>query len=316
MSATRRTSLAMLGATILAGGGRAQERSRISLGTATPGGGFPIYGEAFAAAVNKADPTLEIIPRNTRGSAENLPLLERGELDLGLVQGEAAHEALAGIGRAPADLRIISAMYSSAGFFGVKADSPARTIQDLVGKPIAFGAAGSGLVILARYVLDGLGLDMNRDFQAILLERAGDGPAMVADGRAAALWGGGIGWPGFVAVGGLPGRFIAPDAEGIKRIRAKHTFLRELTIPQGSYPGLNQALQSVGSWSFVLCRRDLPENVGYRVAKALRSAETDLARRLPQAAETSLENTVVAAPQPALLQAGVVRLAREAALMK
>jgi hypothetical protein len=43
-------------------------------------------------------------------------------------------------------------------------------------------------VILARYVLDGIGLDQNRDFQAIYLERAGEGPAMVLHGRAAALW--------------------------------------------------------------------------------------------------------------------------------
>ncbi len=311
MSATRRTSLALFGAALITGGVRAQERTRISLGTATPGGGFPIYGEAFAAVINSADPTLEIVPHNTRGSAENLPLLERGELDLGLVQGEAAHEALAGVGRAPADLRIISAMYSSAGFFGVRADSPARTIQDLVGKPIAFGAAGSGLVILARYVLDGLGLDMNRDFQAILLERAGDGPAMVADGRAAALWGGGLGWPGFTAVGRLPGRFIAPDPNDIPRIRAKHTFLRELTVPAGAYPGLDQPLRSVGSWSFVLCRRDLPEDTGYRIAKALRISEAGLANRLPQASETTLVNTVKATPRAQLLHAGIVRLARE-----
>ncbi len=316
MTTTRRKSLVLMGAAVFAGGVRAQERTRISLGTATPGGGFPVYGEAFAAAINGSDPTLEIIPRNTRGSAENLPLLERGELDLGLVQGESAHEAIAGIGRLPADLRIISAMYSSAGFFGVRADSPARTIKDLVGKPIAFGAAGSGLVFLARYVLDGLGFDMNRDFQAILLERAGDGPAMIADGRAAALWGGGLGWPGFVAVGRLPGRFIAPDAEGIKGIRAKHTFLRELTIPQDSYPGLDQPLQSVGSWSFVMCRRNLPEEIGYRVAKALRRSEANLARQLPQAAETTLENTIAAAPRAELLHAGVVRLAHEAGLAK
>ena len=32
------------------------------------------------------------------------------------------------------------------------------------GRPIAFGAKGSGLVILARYVLDGIGLDQTKDF--------------------------------------------------------------------------------------------------------------------------------------------------------
>jgi len=69
-------------------------------------------------------------------------------------------------------------------------------------------------VIPARYVLDGLGLDQQRDFQAIFLEQAGDRPEDVLDGRAAALWDGGIGCPGFDtgAKSDAGARFIAPDA--------------------------------------------------------------------------------------------------------
>jgi len=32
--------------------------TKIVLGTATPGGGFPLYGNTFAEAMNAADPTL------------------------------------------------------------------------------------------------------------------------------------------------------------------------------------------------------------------------------------------------------------------
>ncbi len=190
--------------------------TRVLLGTATPGGGFPLYGGVIAEAIHQADPSLEVITRNTKGSTENLPLLEAGELDLGLVQGEVAHEAIAGLGRAPADIKILAAMYSTAGMFVVRADSAARSIADLRGKPIAFGAKGSGLVILSRYVLDGLGLVQDSDFEAVYLQRAGDGPAMVLDGRVAALWGGGVGWPGFSAVAGSPAgaRFITPRCRG------------------------------------------------------------------------------------------------------
>src|SRR5690348_389089 len=135
------------------------EPTKILLGTATPGGGFPLYGGVVAEVVNATDPALRIEPRNTKGSTENVPLLEAGALDIALVQGEVAYEALAGIGRKAADLKIIAAMYSTPGLFAVRRDSPARTISDLKGKPVAFGARGSGLVILARYVLDGIGLD-------------------------------------------------------------------------------------------------------------------------------------------------------------
>ncbi len=215
----------------------------ISLGTATPGGGFPLYGNAFAQAMNAADPQAIIAPRNTKGSNENIPLLEKGELDLALVAGEPAYEAFAGIGRAPVRLKILTAIYSNPGMFVVRADSPYKTIRDLVGQPVAFGAKGSGLPILARYVLDGLGLRQDEDFKAVYLDRAGDGPAMVEDGRVAALWGAGIGWPGFAAVAssGSGARFIAPSAEEITRIRAKHAFLKPLTVPAGSYPNAVRA---------------------------------------------------------------------------
>jgi len=286
------------------------------LGTATPGGGFPLYGGVAAQAIMEADPTLEIETRNTKGSTENVPLLEAGELDLGLVQGEVAHEAIAGIGRAPAKLFILAAMYSTAGMFVVRADSPARSIADLKGKPVAFGAKGSGLVILSRYVLDGLGLAQDSDFQAVYLERAGDGPAMVLDGRVAALWGGGVGWPGFTAVANGPAgaRFITPDAGEAQRILRKHAFLKPLTVAPGAYPGQDQPIASVGSWSFIMARPTLPDDLAYRLARALHKAEPGLPAKLEQAGETTATNTLAAAPMVELIHPGVRRYLRDIGL--
>lgn len=157
-------------------GGKPIPSTTLSLGTATPGGGFPLYGNAFAEVMNAADGSLTIVPRNTKGSNENIPLLEKGELDLALVAGEPAYEAFAGIGRTKVALKILTAIYSNPGMFVVRADSPYKTIHDLVGQRVAFGAKGSGLPILARYMLDGLGLKQDEDFKAIYLDRAGDGP--------------------------------------------------------------------------------------------------------------------------------------------
>jgi len=296
----------------------AQEKTKLVLGTATPGGGFPLYGGAVAEVVNATDASLLVEPRNTKGSTENVPLLEEGKLDIGLVQGEVAYEALAGIGRPPANLKIVAAMYSTPGMFVVRADSPYRTIADLKGKPVAFGASGSGLVILARYVLDGIGLDQRKDFQAIYLERAGDGPAMVLDGRAAALWGGGIGWPGFTAVANSPGgaRFIAPTAEEGARIRAKHAFLKAITVPAGAYPGIGAPLDSVGSFSFILARPTLEDDSAYRFARALHRGESALVGKLAQARETTAANTAAGAPRQDLIHPGVLRYLREIGVVR
>ncbi len=300
-------------------GDKAIQKTTISLGTATPGGGFPLYGNAFAEVMNAADPAVVIEPRNTKGSNENIPLLEAGQLDIGLVAGEPSYEAFMGLGGRPkTKLKILTAMYSSPGMFVVRADSPYKTIRDLVGQPIAFGAKGSGLPILSRYMLDGLGLKQDEDFKSIYLDRAGDGPAMVQDGRAAALWGAGIGWPGFAAMAESPvgARFIAPDASEIALIRAKHTFLKPLTIPAGSYPGQSVAIASVGSWSFILVRENLPDDVAYRLAKTLHGTEASFCQKLSQACETTAANTVAAAPSVELIHPGVLKYFREIGVVK
>lgn len=299
-------------------GGKAIQKTTISLGTATPGGGFPLYGDAFAGVINAADATLVVEPRNTKGSNENIPLLEAGSLDIALVAGEPSYEAFMGIGRPAIRLKILTAMYSSPGMFVVRADSPYKTIRDLVGKPVAFGAKGSGLPILSRYTLDGLGLKQDEDFQSVYLDRAGDGPAMVLDGRVAALWGAGIGWPGFAAMAASPGgaRFIAPDAGEIARIKAKHTFLKPLTVPAGSYPNQSAPIDSLGSWSFVLTRENLPDDIAYRLAKTLHGAEAALCKKLPQACETTAANTVAAAPSVELIHPGVLKYFKEIGAVK
>jgi TRAP transporter TAXI family solute receptor len=312
------------GALLLAGSAAAQQgdkvipKTTISLGTATPGGGFPLYGNAFAEVLNAADPTLEIAPRNTKGSNENIPLLEAGQLDIGLVAGEPAYEAFLGIGRPRTNIKILTAIYSNPGMFVVRADSPYKTIRDLVGQPVAFGAKGSGLPILSRYLLDGLGLKQDEDFKSVYLDHAGDGPAMVLDGRVAALWGAGIGWPGFTALASSPGgaRFIAPDAEEIARIQAKHSFLKPLTVPGGSYPNQTAPINSLGSWSFVLVRDNLPDDVAYHLARSLHGAEAALCQKLAQACETTAANTVAAAPGVELIHPGVLRYFREIGVVK
>src|ERR1700744_705133 len=311
-------------ALLLAGGGAAQDgdkaisnrasKTTISFATATPGGGFPLYGNAFAEVMNAADPSLSIEPRNTKGSNENIPLLEAGQVDIATVAGEPSYEAFMGIGRPRVShIKILTVMYSSPGMFVVRADSSYKTIRDLVGHPVAFGAKGSGLPILSRYMLDGLDLKQDEDFKSIYLDRAGDGPAMVQDGRAAALWGAGIGWPGFATMAQSPGgaRFIAPDADEIARIVAKHSFLKPLTVPANSYPGQAAPINSMGSWSFILVRANLPDDVAYHLARTLHGIEARFCEKLAQACETTAANTVAAAPDVSLIHPGVLKYLKE-----
>lgn len=277
------------------------------LGTATPGGGFPLYGAAFAEIVNAQEPRVRIETRNTKGSTENVPLLEEGKLDLALVAGEIASAALAKPGTR---LRIVAAMYSSPGMFIVRGDSPHRGISDLRGKTVVMGTQASGVTALGRTVLGSLGVEV----KPVFLEKAADGPPMLMDGRADALWGAGVGWPAFTALARQGGRFIGPTPEEIQQVLAKNPALQAVTLPAKSYPGQDAPLPSVGSWSYVLATDRLKDDTAFLLARAVHRAEGPLAARLEQARETTMLNTMAAAPSPELLHPGVRRYLREAKL--
>ena len=214
----------------------------------------------------RGDSGLQIGAIATRGSRQNLALLERGEIELGLVEGNAAHQALDGIGRPPLALSVLSVMYPNPGMFVVRADAPYQTIEDLRGRPVAFGTRASGLRILADDVLSGLGLSATGDFEQLILEKAAEGPRLVLERKAEALWGAGIGWPGFVKLAEAPGgaRFIAPSAEQVARILDRHPHLREMSLPAGTYRGQDERTDSVGLWSLILVRPDPPDSTAYR----------------------------------------------------
>lgn len=297
---TRRVALLAGFGVILARPTWGSEVVRLVLATATPGGGFPAFGETLAHAIAAVDPTLAIERRASGGSAENVGLLRTGRVDLGLVQGAYAYPALAEGG----DLTVLAPMYPTPGLFVVPAGSAIRSVSDLRGRRVVLGTHNSGLTVMGRSALSASGLDPERDISPMLLDRAGDGPALVREGRADALWGGGLDWPGFHALAADPGgaRFFGPSEAGIARLAQPGAATRRLTVPAGSFAGQTDPIETVGSWSFVLARPGLREDAAYRVAAAL--ARTDLPTAQPK-------NLVGLVPAERI-NPGTARLLREA----
>lgn len=290
-------ALALAGLPARVGAGEAPVR----LGTSTPGGGFAQYGELLAERVNARAGRPLLQARPTRGTAENLTLLRSGELDAGLIQGTVASEVLA---QGPGSgLRILWAMYPSPGMLALPAASPHRRLEDLRGRRVVFGVRSSGLVTLGRQVFEGIGLDIDRDLQAIYVEQAADSPRRVLDGQAEALWGAGEGWPGFLQLARAPGgaRFLGPQPEQIPGILRRHPLLRAMEVAPGSYPGIEVPLPTVGSVNLILARADLDPQRAAALLPLLEAASADLAERLPQAAFGTRASTLASAPEPALL---------------
>lgn len=310
----RRTLLLSAPAASLAPASAVAQTMAVRLGTSIDGGGFTPYSVALIDALKAVDPILDIKTVETKGSTENAERLQKGDIDIGLVSGEVMHEWLA-MNRERPKLKVISVIYSTPGMFAVRPDTRFRRIGDLKGRPVVWSPRGTGSAVQARYVMDGMGLDIDRDFEAIYPERFTDGPTMVIERRAAALWGRGYRWPGFVELANQPSgvRFVVPTAPEIARIRAKYPFLAQLVVPPGLYPGQYDPIVTVGAWSFILARPDLDDAVGYRLARSLYKVER---ASLPSkyTVQTTARNTLAAIASPDELQPGVLRFYREVKL--
>jgi uncharacterized protein len=155
--------------------------------------------------------------------------------------------------------------------------------------------------------MDGLGLDREKDFEPHLLEKAADGPIMLAEGSVAAQWGSRIGWPGFTTIPNGGDRLIGLATDEIEKIRAKHNLLKPIVVPAGSYAGQTEPIQAVESWSYILGRVSLDEDPAYRFAKALDFAHAKLVQSVAQGAETRPEKTLAASPNLQRIHPGVLR---------
>jgi uncharacterized protein len=292
----RRSLILGSAAALLSSSVRAQSTEpalRLVLATATPGGSFPAFGQALAEAVRTVDPGLTLVQRPSKGSQENLGLLRAGTVDLALVQGEYADDALA----AGAGFTVVAPVSASPGLFVVLADSPIRRVADLRGKRVALGTHASGLTVMGRSVLRGSSVDPERDIVPILLDRAGDGALMVLDGRADALWGAGTGWPGFhtLADGPAGARFFGPAPDAIAPILALHPSLKRVTVPAGAFKGQTASIDTVGSWSFILARAGIDAAAVTRLVRAMDRGSAALAQRYPSGGDANPRNLVASA---------------------
>ena len=87
-------------------------------------------------------------------------------------------------------------------------------------------------------------------------------------------------------------------------------------MPAGSYPSQTAGDRLGRLLEFYPDARDLPDDVAYRLARALHGIEAELCKKLPQACETTAMNTLAAAPKPELIHPGVLKYLREIGVAK
>jgi uncharacterized protein len=242
----------------------------LSIGTASPGGTYYVYGEGAARILTRSL-DLPVVRLATEGPAENIELMERGEARLGFVTIGIALQAWNGTGvwegKKPArSMRVIFPMYDTPFQLLVLQESAIRSVADMAGKRVGVGPRGGTAAVYFPQFFSTLQVPMQAVFGE-WAELAGQMHRRELDVLAVAA---GIPFPSFAEIEASEKvRYIALLPEQINALRLSMPELAPARIPAGAYPSLLRHYETLGLYNFAVAHANLPDDLVYTAVRAV-----------------------------------------------
>ena len=166
-------------------------------------------------------------------------------------------------------LRLIAALFPEDTQILVRADSGIKGLKDLKGKRISMGEPGSGTVTDARLVLEASGLtecDVKPSY--LRLSRAAE--ALQTGEIDAFFIVAGTPVPAVAETASLvPLRLLPIDAVALKRLMGKPPYFHPDTIEGGTYPGIDEPVQTVSVTALWIVSAEVDDDLVYALARSL-----------------------------------------------
>lgn len=244
----------------------------IVVGSSAVGGSYNLYAGGLATYLTENVDGIEATARTTRGSVENVRLLDRGELDFGFANGTVLAQQRAGENQfeaAQSDrIRGIAVIDLSPTHFVTLESSDIMTPQDLVGKRVSIGAAGSGGANTAMIVLDALGIGDEVEIQNLGFSESANN---LRDGNLEAFSGGSaLPMPAVVDLSTTHDiRLLSFDEAFLAGLQEDEPAMEIARIPAGTYAGVDEEVVTMGNPSAFITHDGMDEEVVYQVTRAL-----------------------------------------------
>ncbi|MFZ5649131.1 MAG: TAXI family TRAP transporter solute-binding subunit [Bacillota bacterium] len=272
-----------------------KETKNISISTGATSGTYYPLGTAIAKTLAGADIGLNATAESTGGSIENARLLGQKQSEIGFVESGIADWAYNGKemfkDKKIENIRGLISLYPNTIQTVVKAKSGIKSYADLKGKKVAVGIQGSSSPLAMQAVLESYGLTMND----IKPQYLAFGPSMelLKDDQVDAV----------MVDAGAPNsaiidistqhqiRILSIDAESVKKIKQKYPFFSDaVTIPKGTYKGIDEDIVTTGSLATLCVRADLPDDMVYNIIKTMIDKKEDIAKVHEKGKTINLQN--------------------------
>lgn len=229
-------------------------KTRLAFSGGPEGGTFQYFSNGLAIRLSKTIPDLEVSNTASAGSLENLRRVNSGEADFGIVysgdiylgrNGQLAQDT-----RKYENVQVMAFLYGAPAHLvmladrGIGADNGIERVEDLVGKRVAVGGAGSGAASAAERYFTSLGLWDQMDVEFLGYNKAA---SALGDKLIDAFW----------IIAGYPNASViqAAASNEIKMLdvaeageRAgffeQYPFYTRVPLPGGTYSGVDRDIAS------------------------------------------------------------------------
>ncbi len=262
------------------GGEAAGDSVNISFGTGGTSGTYYTFGGVLAGVLGNAVDGVNISVQSTGASKANIQLIADGEAQMALVQNDTMDYAYKGTDLF-ADEGAVKGFMTMGGIYAevcqIVTSDKITSIEELKGKVVSVGDAGSGTEFNARQMLEAYGIT----FDDIKVANLGFGESANAfkDGKIDA----------FFVTAGAPTTALVDlattntinileiDDEHAKMLMDKYPFYTQYVVPSGSYNGVDGDKKTVAVKATLIVSEKLPEDVVYNLTKAMFENKAEIA---------------------------------------
>ncbi|MDP2086113.1 MAG: TAXI family TRAP transporter solute-binding subunit [Gemmobacter sp.] len=265
--------------------------NELTIGTASQGGTYFVYGNGFASYITEAlglNATGEV----TGGPVQNVTLVETGDHLMGLVTMGPAYDAWNGKSElAPGlehkSIRALFPMYQTPFQVITLRKSGITSVSDLNGKRVSVGPAGGTPGTYWPQFMQAVGVTAN-----ISNAGASDAVGQLADGLIDAFaFAAGVPISAFAQLAAEQDVVMFGLNEGeMAKVLEAFPAMAPLTIPAGTYAKHDYDQPTVALWNFAIAHADMPETLAYEITKLAMENPDRMKQIHAAAAETLLSN--------------------------
>jgi uncharacterized protein len=265
-------TMALMAAVPLWAADSKSSKKKYSMATGGTQGTFYFVGAGLASMVQKYDPSIEIVVESTSASPENARLVARGMADFGLTTTEHSFTAFNGTGqygsKEKGNLAFIR--NSHLAYFQLVTNNPGiKSVSDLKGKRVAFGAPGS-----TTYMSQGPALmkahGMSYADVKVQALHYGEAITAIRDGNLdATLIGAGIPTAAIIDFFSTDSKahFIPVGKNEMKKMMEFDPYCFGWEIPPNTYKGQTEPVLQPAIAQILVVNKSLPEEAIYSVTK-------------------------------------------------